>query len=66
MNKKSKCPICLHIDVFALCFMFFVLAVGNIVTTSMVLLKKLRTSGSYNYIVALTEKYRTRSDTKDE
>ncbi|KAL6728874.1 hypothetical protein Aduo_010607 [Ancylostoma duodenale] len=53
-------------QVFALCFMFFVLAVGNIVTTSMVLLKKLRTSGSYNYIVALTEKYRTRSDTKDE
>ncbi|KAJ1357386.1 hypothetical protein KIN20_015523 [Parelaphostrongylus tenuis] len=53
-------------QVFALCCMFLLLAVGNIVTTSMVILKKFRTSGSYNYIVGLTTKYRTRSDEKEE
>uniref|UniRef100_A0A158PB10 TMPIT-like protein n=1 Tax=Angiostrongylus cantonensis TaxID=6313 RepID=A0A158PB10_ANGCA len=53
-------------QVFALCCMFFILAVGNIVTTSMVILKKFRTSGSYNYIVGLTRKYRTRLDEKEE
>ncbi|VDK56612.1 unnamed protein product [Cylicostephanus goldi] len=46
--------------------MFLLLAVGNIVTTSLVLLKKLRSTGSYNYIVGLTEKYRSRSNSKDE
>ncbi|KAK5978793.1 Transmembrane protein [Trichostrongylus colubriformis] len=45
-------------QVFALCCMFFILAVGNITTTSMVILKKLRTSSSYNFIVGLTTKYR--------
>lgn len=53
-------------QVFALCCMFFLLAVGNIVTTSMVILKKLRTSSSYNYLVSLTTKYRARSDEKQE
>ncbi|CAJ0599965.1 unnamed protein product [Cylicocyclus nassatus] len=53
-------------QVLALSFMFLLLAVGNIVTTSLVLLKKLRSTGSYNYIVGLTEKYRSRSNSKDE
>ncbi|VDL66011.1 unnamed protein product, partial [Nippostrongylus brasiliensis] len=44
-------------QVFALSCMFFILAVGNIVTTSLVILKKLRTSSSYNYVIGITRKY---------
>ncbi|KJH44924.1 TMPIT-like protein [Dictyocaulus viviparus] len=54
------------LQVFALCCMFFGLAVGNIVTTSIVILKKFRTTGSYNYIVGLTRKYSIRPDEKEE
>ncbi|XGW18304.1 hypothetical protein V3C99_002717 [Haemonchus contortus] len=53
-------------QVFALCCMFFVLAVGNITTTTLVILKKLHTSSSYNYVVGVTTKYRPGEVVKEE
>ncbi|PAV61253.1 hypothetical protein WR25_15534 isoform A [Diploscapter pachys] len=44
----------------ALCYLFLFIAIGNIYTTSLVILRKLSSSQSYSTITGLTRKYRSR------
>ncbi|CAD6198649.1 unnamed protein product [Caenorhabditis auriculariae] len=49
-------------QVWAMCLLFGVIALGNIYTTSLVILKKLRTeAAAYPRILALTRKYNSRT-----
>lgn len=53
-------------NVTALCYLFLFLASGNIFTTSLVIFKKFRQSGSYAQLRDLTRKYRMRRRSKKE
>ncbi|CAI4231266.1 unnamed protein product [Auanema sp. JU1783] len=57
-NLSYQCPG--QWQVLALCYLFLTVACGNIFTTSLVIWKKFRNSGSYSNLLNITRNYRIR------